>query len=108
MKFNVILDNEQLEEIASITADKVLSTVEYQKSSEEWHKREIKSLLSDIQKRDSMLVQKDLIIERQKEYLRKLKSEIKDLKGEAKEECPCMKEPSYNCGMKCSRCGREL
>lgn len=25
-----------------------------------------------------------------------------------KEECPCMKEPSYNCGMKCSRCGREL
>lgn len=26
----------------------------------------------------------------------------------AKEECPCMREPSYNCGMKCSRCGREL
>lgn len=26
----------------------------------------------------------------------------------AEEECPCMKEPSYNCGMKCSRCGREL
>lgn len=24
------------------------------------------------------------------------------------EECPCMKEPSYNCGIKCSRCGREL
>ena len=24
------------------------------------------------------------------------------------EECLCMKEPSYNCGMKCSRCGREL
>jgi hypothetical protein len=27
---------------------------------------------------------------------------------EVKEECPCMKEASYNCGMKCSRCGREL
>lgn len=26
----------------------------------------------------------------------------------ALEECPCMKEPGYNCGMKCSRCGREL
>ena len=24
------------------------------------------------------------------------------------EECPCMKEESINCGMKCSRCGREL
>lgn len=21
-----------------------------------------------------------------------------------KGQCPCMKEPSYNCGMKCSRC----
>lgn len=27
---------------------------------------------------------------------------------EVEEQCPCMKEPSYNCGMKCSRCGREL
>lgn len=24
------------------------------------------------------------------------------------EKCPCMKEPSINCGIKCSRCGREL
>lgn len=24
------------------------------------------------------------------------------------EQCPCMKEPSYHCGMKCSNCGREL
>lgn len=82
MKFNVSLDKEQLEEIASITADKVLATVQYQKNKEEWHEREIKSLLADIQKRDSMLVQRDLIIERQKEYLRKLRDEIKELKGE--------------------------
>jgi hypothetical protein len=81
MKFNVVLDEEQLEEIASITADKVLATVQYQKSSEEWHDREIKSLLLDIQKRESMLVQKDLIIDRQREYLRKLKREIQELKG---------------------------
>lgn len=27
---------------------------------------------------------------------------------EVEDQCPCMKEPSYNCGMKCSRCGREL
>lgn len=30
------------------------------------------------------------------------------IKSEVIEECPCMKEPSYGCGMKCSRCGREL
>ena len=33
---------------------------------------------------------------------------LKKHKDEVKEQCPCMKEPSYNCGMKCSRCGREL
>lgn len=81
MKFNVVLDKEQLEEIANITADKVLATVEYQKSNNEWYDREIKSLLADIQKRDSMLVQKDFIIDRQREYLRKLKDEIKELKN---------------------------
>ena len=82
MKFNVVLDKEQLEEIANITADKVLSTVQYQKSNEEWHEREMRALKVEISKRDSMLVQKDLIIDRQREYLRKLKKEIKELKRE--------------------------
>lgn len=82
MKFNVVLDKEQLEEIANITADKVLSTVQYQKSNEEWHEREMRALKVEISKRDSMLVQKDLIIDRQREYLRKLKNEIKELKRE--------------------------
>lgn len=82
MKFNVVLDKEQLEEIANITADKVLSTVQYQKSNEEWHEREMRELKVEISKRDSMLVQKDLIIDRQIEYLRKLKNEIKELKRE--------------------------
>ena len=27
---------------------------------------------------------------------------------EEHEQCPCMNEKSYNCGMKRSRCGREL
>lgn len=81
VKFNVTLDNEQINEIASITADKVLATVEYQKSSEEWYDREIKALQKDVQKRDSMLVQKDLVIERQKEYILKLKNKIKEFKN---------------------------
>ncbi len=34
--------------------------------------------------------------------------EFEIIKSETTEECSCMKEPSYNCGIKCSRCGREL
>ncbi|MBY6897985.1 hypothetical protein [Clostridium botulinum] len=82
MKFNVTLDKEQLDEIANITADKVLSTVEYQKNNEEWHEREMKALKLEISKRDSMLVQKDLVIDRLRETLRKTRTEIKELKGE--------------------------
>lgn len=82
MKFKVTLDKEQLDEIASITADKVLSTVKYQKNNEEWNEREIKELKLEISKRDSMLVQKDLIIDRLRETLRKTRTEIKELRGE--------------------------
>ena len=78
MKFNVSLDNEQINEIASITADKVLATVQYQKSSVEWHDREIKELKREVQKRDSMLVQKDLYAERLKETIKKLRIQIND------------------------------
>ena len=28
--------------------------------------------------------------------------------SEEHEQCPCINEKSYNCGMKCSRCGRKL
>jgi hypothetical protein len=71
MNFNVNLDKEQINEIASITADKVLSTVKYQKNNEDWYDRKIRELKLEVQKRDSMLVQKDLVIERLREYLRK-------------------------------------
>lgn len=43
--------------------------------------------------------------------LEELKGLIYSNKGISKsalEECPCMREKSINCGMKCSRCGREL
>ena len=36
MKFNVSLDDKQIEQIANITADKVLSTVSYCKNKDEW------------------------------------------------------------------------
>ena len=82
MNFNVSLDKEQMDEIASITADKVLATVKYCKNSDEWHEREIKDYKIEVQRRDSMLVQKDFIIERQKEILRKVRAELKELKSE--------------------------
>lgn len=42
MNFNVTLDKEQINEIANVTADKVLETVEYQRKNVELYDREIK------------------------------------------------------------------
>lgn len=84
VKFSVILDKEQINEIASITADKVLETVEYQKGQELWYERNINELKLAVVQRDSMLVQKDLLIERLRETLRKARTEIKELRGELK------------------------
>lgn len=82
MKFNVTLNNEEIDKIASITADKVLATVKYQKDKEEWYERDIKELRLEVSKRDSMLVQKDLIIDRLRETLKKARATIKELNGE--------------------------
>lgn len=79
MKFNVTLDNEQISEIASITADKVLSTVKYHRDNEEWYEREIKSLKRKVLKRDSMLVEKDLYIERLRERIKALSDQLNDI-----------------------------
>ncbi|EQB4340940.1 hypothetical protein ACYJ2U_001659 [Clostridium botulinum] len=78
MKFNVTLDNEQINEIASITADKVLSTVKYHRDNEQWYEREIKELKLKVSKRDSMLVEKDLCIERLIERIRALRGRLND------------------------------
>lgn len=77
MKFNVVLDKEQLEEIANMTADKVLATVEYCKSKDEYYEREIEDLKHRIQQRDSMLVNKDFIIDGLKERIKILREENK-------------------------------
>lgn len=81
MKINVTLDNEQINEIASMTADKVLATVQYQKSTEGWYDDKIKGLKIEVQKRDSMLVQKDLCIERLREKIKKLRTQLDEDKG---------------------------
>ncbi|HFD2033556.1 TPA: hypothetical protein ACF2DD_002133 [Clostridium perfringens] len=77
MKFNVVLDKEQMEEIANMTADKVLATVQYCKSKDEYYERKIKDLELKIQSRDSMLVNKDFVIERLRGRIRELREENK-------------------------------
>lgn len=70
-------NKEQLEEIASLTADKVLATVQYCKNENELYEREIKDLKLAIQQRDSMLVNKDFIIDRLRERIKVLREENK-------------------------------
>lgn len=56
MKFNVSLDKEQIDQIASITADKILATVQYARSNEEWYKAEIESLRGRIKELEEKLI----------------------------------------------------
>lgn len=81
MNFNVSLSSEQIEFIASVTADKVLETVKYERNRAEWHERDIKLLKEEIITRDSMLVQRDLTIIRQREIMRKQREELKGLRS---------------------------
>lgn len=79
MKFNVSLDIEQIDQIASITADKVLATVKYTKDREESYEREIKQLKHMVIERDSMLVQKDICINRLRDIIKRQREEIENL-----------------------------
>ncbi|APH23619.1 hypothetical protein [Clostridium botulinum] len=78
MNFNVTLDNEQINEIACVTADKVLETVKYQKNKDDWYENEIKELKLKITKRDSMLVEKDLCIERLIKRIKTLRTQLNE------------------------------
>lgn len=80
MKFNVSLSDEDINKIASVAADKVLQTVKYQKNNEDWYEREIEDLKCKINHRNNMLVDKDLIIERLRERLKKTKDELNEFK----------------------------
>lgn len=73
MKFNVTLDKEQIEQIANLSADKVLETVEYARNKEQYYKNKVKELKSEIQKRDSMLIRREMCISRLMERIRRLK-----------------------------------
>jgi len=80
MKFNVSLSDEDINKIASVAADKVLQTVKYQKCNEDWYERQMEDLQYKINYRNNMLVDKDLIIERLRERLKKTKDELNEFK----------------------------
>lgn len=79
MNFNVTLDDKQIDQIANTTADKVLETVKYQRNNEDWYESEIKDLKLAVSKRNSMLVQKDLCIERLRERIKELRTQLKEI-----------------------------
>lgn len=81
MEFKVSLSSFQIDAIASVTADKVLQTVEYARKEERWYESEIKSLKTELQKRDSLLAQKELMILRQREHLKRYREELEVLKN---------------------------
>ena len=57
---------------------------------------------------DVMNTVREDVIEVLKDNYRNEKIKVIAEISEEHEQCPCMNEKSYNCGMKCSRCGREL
>lgn len=77
LNFNVTLSKEQIDEIADVTADKVLLTKQNRYDTEEWNRSEIKSLKAQISHRDKMIVEREVTIERLKTLANKIREELK-------------------------------
>lgn len=73
VNLNVTLSDEQIEQIALTTADKIDYTTRINDRSNVWYEREIEMLKRDVAKRDGMLVQKDIVLERVRESNRRWK-----------------------------------
>ena len=60
MKFDVNIDKEQIEEIAKLTADKVLESNKYLNNNLSWYEDENKELKHKINYLNEKIVQKDI------------------------------------------------
>lgn len=67
LSFNVTLSDEQIEQIASTTADKIDYTTRINDRSNTWYEREIEMLKRQVTKRDEIIVKKEILIERVRE-----------------------------------------
>ncbi len=79
ISFNVTLSEEQIEEIAARSADKVLMTKNYIRNNEIWLQNEIDQLRSRINQRDKLLVKKELQLDRALEKLELYRKKIEEL-----------------------------
>lgn len=66
LSFNVTLSEEQIEQIASITADKVDYTTRAKRRTDDYYESELEMLKGRIAKRDQIIVQKEILLERVK------------------------------------------
>ena len=80
ISFNVTLGRDQMDEIASMTADKVLKSRGNQYDTEEWLNKEIKDLKRTLAHREKMIVEREIHIERYKEVLKLYKKDSEELK----------------------------
>lgn len=70
ISFNVTLSKEQIEEIASLTTDKVRQANVYKYANEEWVKQEIEDLERKVNQLNQMIVEREIHIERWKDLSR--------------------------------------
>jgi hypothetical protein len=80
LSLNVTLSNEQIEEIASLTVDKVRKENIIRYGNEEWYRHEIEELKRDLVNRNKMIVEREIHIERWKKSSKFYKSELQRYK----------------------------
>ena len=76
LSFNVTLSKDQMEELASMTAQKVLDTQKTRYDYEAWYKNEIEDLKNAVTNREKMIVQREIHIERYKTVLQMYKDDV--------------------------------
>lgn len=85
MSINVNLSVEQMEAIASLTADKVNLTRKYDDNKIDWMQRDLEVLRKQVQERDGIITQNVLSQDRYRELLKKRNQTIKQLREEIEE-----------------------
>lgn len=85
MSINVNLSVEQMESIASLTADKVNLTRKYDDNKIDWMQRDLEVLRKQVQERDGIITQNILSQERYRELLKRRNQTIKQLREEIEE-----------------------
>jgi len=76
LSFSAVLSKDQVEEIASITADKVNQTVKHQRNNEDWYEREFKRMRDRENKLNQLVANKELLIENWRDTAKQWKEKV--------------------------------